>query len=97
MASSVSMVSRQDFCSRLLFVIYLLKTAQHRRIDMISVPYEELATLLIYFTGSAHFTRSIYGKAKSMGMRLNQHALRAGVMRQVFSLFLLLKLLYFGR
>uniref|UniRef100_A0A914VI60 DNA polymerase n=2 Tax=Plectus sambesii TaxID=2011161 RepID=A0A914VI60_9BILA len=54
----------------------------HRRIDIITIPYDQYATSLIYFTGSAHFTRSIYAKAKSMGMRLNQHGLRGGVMRQ---------------
>jgi DNA polymerase lambda len=53
----------------------------HRRLDIIAIPYAEYAPALIYFTGSAHFTRSIYARAKSMGMRLNQHGLRANVVR----------------
>lgn len=66
-----------------LFLRNNVALLQHRRLDIIAVPYNEYATSLIYFTGSAHFTRSIYAKAKSMGHFLNHHGLCLGVVRQV--------------
>ncbi|KAL1227967.1 DNA polymerase lambda [Trichinella spiralis] len=53
----------------------------HRRIDIIAVPPAEYATALLYLTGSAEFVRGVYGKAKSMQMKLNQHGLWINVNR----------------
>ena len=47
------------------------------------VPYEEYACALVYFTGSAHFNRSLRHLCKKMNMSLNEHALRKGVVRKV--------------
>ncbi|KAL8563394.1 hypothetical protein ACOMHN_063391 [Nucella lapillus] len=55
---------------------------KHRRLDIIVVPYEEYACALVYFTGSAHFNRSLRHLCKKMGMSLNEHALRQGVVRK---------------
>ncbi|KAK6185803.1 hypothetical protein SNE40_007953 [Patella caerulea] len=55
---------------------------KHRRLDIIVVPYDEYGCALVYFTGSAHFNRSLRHMAKKMNMSLNEHALKYGVVRK---------------
>ncbi|TSK17976.1 DNA polymerase lambda [Bagarius yarrelli] len=55
---------------------------RHRRIDVIVVPHNEFACALLYFTGSAHFNRSMRALAKTKSMSLSEHSLNAGVVRE---------------
>ncbi|XP_037618540.1 DNA polymerase lambda [Sebastes umbrosus] len=55
---------------------------RHRRLDIIVVPYKEYACSLMYFTGSAHFNRSMRAMAKTKRMSLSEHSLNKDVVRQ---------------
>lgn len=55
---------------------------RHRRLDIIVVPYNEFACGLVYFTGSAHFNRSMRAMAKTKNMSLSEHSLNKDVVRQ---------------
>ncbi|XP_060716803.1 DNA polymerase lambda isoform X3 [Tachysurus vachellii] len=55
---------------------------RYRRLDIIVVPHDEFACALLYFTGSAHFNRSMRALAKTKSMSLSEHSLTAGVVRE---------------
>uniref|UniRef100_A0A8C7HR07 DNA polymerase n=1 Tax=Oncorhynchus kisutch TaxID=8019 RepID=A0A8C7HR07_ONCKI len=50
--------------------------------DVIVVPYGEFACSLMYFTGSAHFNRSMRALAKTKRMSLSEHSLNSDMLRQ---------------
>lgn len=55
---------------------------RYRRLDIIVVPYAEFACALLYFTGSAHFNRSMRALAKTRDMSLSEHSLSCRVLRK---------------
>ncbi|KAG9030907.1 hypothetical protein FRB95_003417 [Tulasnella sp. JGI-2019a] len=52
-----------------------------RRIDILTIPYEQMGASLIYFTGDDIFNRSMRLLARHKGMSLNQRGLFNGVVR----------------
>lgn len=77
----VSMENEGPHCKYLGICRLPGDNSKHRRLDIIIVPYEEYACALMYFTGSAHFNRSLRHLAGRMNMSLNEHALSSGVIR----------------
>nr|XP_019010474.1 uncharacterized protein I206_04943 [Kwoniella pini CBS 10737]OCF49255.1 hypothetical protein I206_04943 [Kwoniella pini CBS 10737] len=55
---------------------------KHRRIDILSIPFENWGAALIYFTGNEVFNRSMRLYARKQGFGLNQRGLYKGVMRE---------------
>ncbi|OQV15984.1 DNA polymerase lambda [Hypsibius exemplaris] len=55
--------------------------AKHRRLDIIVVPYSEFGCALLYFTGSAHFNRSMRSLAHKANMALSHHSLNKNAVR----------------
>jgi DNA polymerase lambda len=55
---------------------------KYRRIDIYVTPYAEFPCMLLHFTGSGHFNRSIRSKADKLGMSLSEHSLNIGVIRK---------------
>jgi DNA polymerase lambda len=56
-------------------------SSKHRRIDILCIPHEQYGAALLYFTGNAHFNRSMRLYARKKGYSLNQRGLFRGVMR----------------
>lgn len=54
-----------------------------RRIDILTTPYEQWGSALLYFTGSDLFNRSMRLLARKKGMSLNQRGLFQGVVRDL--------------
>jgi len=48
----------------------------------------------MYFTGSAHFNRSMRNLAARMNMSLNEHALHTGVVRRVCAFIIIIFMFY---
>ena len=75
-------IQRDGRQQKYLGVCKLLENgAKYRRLDIIVVPFEERAPALMYFTGSAHFNRSMRLLATKMGMSLSEHSLVSNVVR----------------
>ncbi|KAG1676100.1 DNA polymerase lambda [Nymphon striatum] len=75
---------QEDNCKQQKYLgVCMLKgpNQKHRRLDIIVVPYAEFACAIMYFTGSAHFNRSMRHLAKNLNMSLTEHSLNAGVVR----------------
>jgi DNA polymerase/3'-5' exonuclease PolX len=58
-----------------LFKLNGLSEDLFRRIDILMVPYDELGSALIQWTGNDLFNRRLRTLAKSRGMKLSQHGL----------------------
>ncbi|EJD51237.1 Nucleotidyltransferase [Auricularia subglabra TFB-10046 SS5] len=56
-------------------------TSKRRRIDILTIPFEQWGGALLYFTGDDIFNRSMRLKANKMGMSLNQRGLYRNVIR----------------
>ncbi|BEJ01255.1 hypothetical protein CcaverHIS631_0511120 [Cutaneotrichosporon cavernicola] len=54
---------------------------KYRRIDILTIPFENWGAALIYFTGNAVFNRSLRLYARKQGYSLNQRGLFRGVIR----------------
>uniref|UniRef100_A0A673GY92 DNA-directed DNA polymerase n=1 Tax=Sinocyclocheilus rhinocerous TaxID=307959 RepID=A0A673GY92_9TELE len=63
-------------------LLYHRKMTLLAMLDIIVVPYAEFACALLYFTGSAHFNRSMRALAKTKHMSLSEHSLNCAVVRQ---------------
>ncbi|KAJ3156019.1 hypothetical protein HDU89_005582 [Geranomyces variabilis] len=56
-------------------------TGIHRRLDIWTVPWDEMGSALLHFTGNDIFNRSMRALAGKKNMRLSQHGLFANVTR----------------
>eukprot|EP00043_Microstomoeca_roanoka_P007520 m.72381 g.72381 ORF g.72381 m.72381 type:complete len:594 (+) comp13855_c1_seq3:199-1980(+) len=69
--------------SKFLGIGKLKDSPCHRRVDIIVVPWEEWPCAVLYFTGSAHFNRSMRLLARKTGWYLSQHCINWGVIRDL--------------
>jgi len=55
--------------------------SRRRRLDILTVPYDNKGAALLYYTGDDIFNRAIRYKAGTMGFSLNQRGLSTAVTR----------------
>ncbi|CAG8489450.1 28044_t:CDS:10 [Dentiscutata erythropus] len=75
------LTQHQEESSRRYFGICKLHGGKHRRIDLFTVPFNELGAALLSFTGNDIFNRSMRLLARKKKMKLNDHGLYKHISR----------------